>query len=140
MLCKNAIKRGGKELKIEDIKIGDLVWVYNDDISNAEYGLVTDIDQKTSKVKINGTEKVDSFMFFIVRNAEDCFLTKQSCINNHRIKLEEKVTSYKSEITDITSLIRFPLIHSFKIDKRIDQEAIRAYIEKAKEFGINIDI
>lgn len=46
----------------------------------------------------------------------------------------------KSEITDITSLIRFPLIHSFKIDKRIDQEAIRAYIEKAKEFGINIDI
>lgn len=33
-----------------------------------------------------------------------------------------------------------PLIHSFKIDKRIDQEAIRAYIEKAKEFGINIDI
>lgn len=40
MLCKNAIKRGGKELKIEDIKIGDLVWVYNDDISNAEYGLV----------------------------------------------------------------------------------------------------
>ena len=37
-------------------------------------------------------------------------------------------------------MIRFPLIHSFKIDKRIDQEAIRAYIEKAKEFGINIDI
>lgn len=67
-------------------------------------------------------------------------VNKQSCINNHKIKLEEKVTSYKSEITDITSLIRFPLIHSFKIDKRIDQEAIRAYIEKAKEFGINIDI
>lgn len=63
MLCKNAIKRGGKELKIEDIKIGDLVWVYNDDISNAEYGLVTDIAQKQSKVKINGTGKVDSFMF-----------------------------------------------------------------------------
>lgn len=119
-------------MKIEDIKTGDLVWVYNDDICNAEYGLVTDIAQKQSKVKINGTGKVDSFMFFIVRNAEDCFLTKQSCI--------KKVTSYKSEITDITSLIRFPLIHSFKIDKRIDQEAIRAYIEKAKEFGINIDI
>ena len=51
-------------MKIEDIKIGDLVWVYNDDICNAEYGLVTDIAQKQSKVKINGTGKVDSFMFF----------------------------------------------------------------------------
>lgn len=67
-------------MKIEDIKIGDLVWVYNDDICNAEYGLVTDIAQKQSKVKINGTGKVDSFMFFIVRNAEDCFLTKHPAL------------------------------------------------------------
>ena len=53
-------------------------------------------------------------------------------------KIKKIVDGYKSEITDIASLVAFPLTHPFGAEEYTNYEAISAYKERAKELGFNI--
>lgn len=51
---------------------------------------------------------------------------------------QKRVDNYKAEITDIASLVVFPLSHTFGAEEYTDYEAIRAYKERARELGFKI--
>lgn len=52
-----------------------------------------------------------------------------------------KRRTYKAEITDLESLIAFPLEHNVgQCDEYTDYEAIRAYKERTAELGLVINL
>lgn len=63
------------------------------------------------------------------------FSAKREMINASKSNFEKLVKEYKAEITDIDSLLVFPL----KNDLISDDAAKTAYKAKAIEFGFNIE-
>ena len=63
------------------------------------------------------------------------FSIKREMINASKSNFEKLVKEYKAEITDIDSLLAFPL----KNDLISDDAAKTAYKAKAIEFGFNIE-
>lgn len=66
------------------------------------------------------------------------FATKHEAIEAIKKANQKIVDDYKKEITDIASLVVFPLSHTFYAEEYTDYEAIRAYKERAKELGFEI--
>lgn len=68
----------------------------------------------------------------------NCFDTKEACIADHTRRLDEMVTQYKNEITDIPSLVRFCLTRVVACGNDCNWEARRAVTERAAELGLQI--
>lgn len=113
------------------IKVGDKVWYCEFWSGQIECGVVTELknDVATVKSSIIGTSEM---------RCETLFASKAACIEAARAKSQERVDEYKAEITDIATLVQFPLNHTFGAEEYTDYEAIRAYKERATELGFNV--
>lgn len=80
----------------------------------------------------------DSFIGITHQSPDNLFATKEEAIAAAKQESQDWVDDYKKEITDIASLVAFPLSHTFYAEEYTDYEAIRAYKERAKELGFEI--
>lgn len=130
-------------ININDIKIGQKVWFKESWAERIVCGFVNEItkhsDNENYIIEIKGKSYLeDSFIGTIHRSPDNLFATKEEAIAAAKKERQEWVDDYKAEITDIASLVAFPLSHTFYAEEYTDYEAIRAYKERARELGFKI--
>lgn len=130
-------------ININKIKINQKVWFKENWTERIVCGFVSDItrrsDNKDHIIKIKGKSYLeDSFIGITHQSPDNLFTTKEKAITAAKKESQEWVDNYKAEITDIASLVAFPLSHTFYAEEYTDYEAIRAYKERAKELGFEI--
>lgn len=135
------MKRSVEDLNKNDIKLGDKVW-FCENIWSARivYGIIEDI--KDEYILVHGKSyDNNSFTGKLHKMFNDVFKTKEQCLQAIKTKNDLIIAAYKEEITDIKSLINFPLEHNVgQCEEYTDYETIRAYKERAAELGFNIDL
>jgi len=129
-------------ININDIKIGQKVW-YQEYLSQMiVWGKVTKItkfDNNEDGIEVTGeVYEKESAAGTTTQPLNNLFATKHEAIEAIKKANQEWVDEYKKEITDIASLVAFPLSHTFYAEEYTDYEAIRAYRERAKELGFEI--
>lgn len=130
-------------ININKIKINQKVWFKENWTERIVCGFVSEItrrsDNKDHIIKIKGKSYLeDSFIGITYQSPDNLFTTKEKAIAAAKKESQEWVDNYKAEITDIASLVAFPLSHTFYAEEYTDYEAIRAYKERAKELGFEI--
>ena len=120
---------------INNIKIGDKLWFSDWRTNHIVYGFVKDKSQST--ICLDGDMDNKSESFIGNRRCEwfEVYTSKEELINASKSSFEKEVENYKAEITDVNSLLAFPL----KNDLTSDYAAETAYKEKAIEFGFNME-
>ena len=122
-----------------DITLGDKVWFAEPWTERIVYGIVDDLDIKNNCVIVHGKPHDNSsFVGTLHKTIHGIFTTREQCVQVVKEKNDQLVAAYKAEITDINSLVNFPLNHSFGAEEYTDYEAIRAYKERAAELGFTI--
>lgn len=121
-------------ININDIKINQKVWFKEHWTERIVCGFVSEIAKRSDNedyiIEVKGKSySEDSFIGTTHQSPDNLFATKES---------QEWVDDYKKEITDIASLVAFPISHTFYAEEYTDYEAIRAYKERAKELGFKI--
>lgn len=106
-------------------------------------GFVSEITRRADNeehiIKVKGKSYLeDSFIGITHQLPDNLFATKEEAIAAAKQESQDWVDDYKKEITDIASLVAFPLSHTFYAEEYTDYEAIRAYKERAKELGFEI--
>lgn len=135
-------------IKEKDIKIGDKVWFEEYWTQRVLYGYVEafSTEQKISvgqRVKVRGLKNNTAFdkNSTAYVKLENLYRSKNDCIKGIQEKNDKIVAEYKAEITDLESLIAFPLKHNVgQCEEYTDYEAIRAYKERAAELGLAINL
>lgn len=123
-----------------DITLNDKVWFAEPWTERIVYGIVDDLNIKNNYVIVHGKPHDNSsFVGKLTKTLNDIFTTREQCIQAVAEKNNQLVAAYKAEITDINSLVNFPLNHSFGAEEYTDYEAIRAYKERAAELGFTIN-
>lgn len=130
-------------ININDIKIGQKVWFKESWAERIVCGFVNEItkhsDNENYIIEIKGKSySEDSFIGTIHRSPNNLFTTEEEAIAAVEEENQKIVDDYKTEITDIASLVAFPLSHPFGAEEYTNYEAIRAYKERAKELGFEI--
>lgn len=130
-------------ININDIKIGQKVWFKESWTERIVCGFVNEItkhsDNENYIIEIKGKSySEDSFIGTTHQSPDSLFATKEEAITAAKKESQKRVDNYKAEITDIASLVAFPLTHTFGAEEYTDYEAIRAYKERAKELGFKI--
>lgn len=130
-------------IKINDIKINQKVWFKESWTERIVCGFVSEItrhsDNEEHIIKVKGKSYLeDSFIGITHQSPNNLFTTKEEAIAAAKKESQDWVDDYKKEITDIASLVAFPLSHTFYAEEYTDYEAIRAYRERAKELGFEI--
>lgn len=130
-------------ININKIKINQKVWFKENWTERIVCGFVSEItrrsDNKDHIIKIKGKSYLeDSFICITHQSPDNLFVTKEKAIAAAKKESQEWVDNYKAEITDIASLVAFPLSHTFYAEEYTDYEAIKAYRERAKELGFEI--
>lgn len=130
-------------IKINDIKIGQKVWFKEHWTERIVCGFVTKVERHLSNenyiVEINGSSHLkDSFLGTTHQSPNNLFTTEEEAIAAVEEENQKIVDDYKTEITDIASLVAFPLLHPFGAEEYTNYEAIRAYKERTKELGFEI--
>lgn len=130
-------------ININDIKINQKVWFKEHWTERIVCGFVREItkhsDNENYIIEIKGKSySEDSFIGTTHQSPDNLFATKEEAIAAVKKENQKRVDNYKAEITDIASLIAFPLSHTFGAEEYTDYEAIRAYKERAKELGFKI--
>lgn len=129
-------------ININDIKIGQKVWYQEYWSQMIVWGKVTKItkfDNNEDGIEVTGeVYEKESAAGTITQPLNNLFATKHEAIEAIKKANQEWVDEYKKEITDIASLVAFPLSHTFYAEEYTDYEAIRAYRERAKELGFEI--
>lgn len=130
-------------IKINDIKINQKVWFKESWTERIVCGFVSEItrhsDNEEHIIKVKGKSYLeDSFIGITHQLPNNLFTTKEEAIAAAKKESQDWVDDYKKEITDIASLVAFPLSHTFYAEEYTDYEAIRAYRERAKELGFEI--
>ena len=130
-------------ININKIKINQKVWFKENWTGRIVCGFVSKItrrsDNKDHIIKIKGKSYLeDSFIGITHQSPDNLFVTKEKAIAAAKKESQEWVDNYKAEITDIASLVAFPLSHTFYAEEYTDYEAIKAYRERAKELGFEI--
>lgn len=122
-----------------NIALGDKVWFRETWTEKIICGTVKAI--KDERILLHGN-LIDnnSFVGTLTKTLNDVFTTREQCIQAAVEKNNQLVAAYKAEITDINSLVNFPLNHSFGTEEYTDYEAIRAYKERAAELGFSINV
>ncbi len=129
-------------ININDIKIGQKVWYKEHWSQMIVWGKVTNItkfDNNEDGIEVTGDiyEK-ESFVGTTTQPLNNLFATKYEAIEAIKKSRQAWIDTYKKEITDIASLVAFPLSHPFGAEEYTNYEAIRAYKERAKELGFEI--
>ena len=129
-------------INISKLKIGQKVWFKEYWSQMIVWGRVTEIkkpDNDDYVIEVKGdvcdNESAPGTTFQPLNNL---FATKDDAIATIEKENQKIVDGYKSEITDIASLVAFPLTHPFGAEEYTNYEAISAYKERAKELGFNI--
>lgn len=130
-------------ININDIKIGQKVWYQEHWSQMIVCGFVSEItrhsDNNDHIIEIKGKSySEDSFIGTTHQSPDNLFVTKEEAIAAAKKENQKRVDNYKAEITDITSLVAFPLSHTFGAEEYTNYEAIKAYKERAKELGFEI--
>lgn len=130
-------------ININDIKINQKVWFKETWTERIVCGFVSEItrhsDNEGHIIKVKGKSYLeDSFIGITHQSPDNLFVTKEEAIAAAKQESQDWVDDYKKEITDIASLVAFPLSHTFYAEEYTDYEAIRAYKERAKELGFEI--
>lgn len=129
-------------IKEENINIGDRVWFEEYWTQRALCGCVeafyTEQRVKVRGLKSNGAFDKNSVAYV---KSENLYRSKNDCIKGIQEKNDKIVAEYKTEITDLESLIAFPLKHNVgQCEEYTDYEATRAYTERAAELGLAINL
>ena len=129
-------------ININDIKIGQKVWYQEYWSQMIFWGRVTKItkfDNNEDGIEVTGKAYEEgSTIGTTTQPLDNLYATKKEAIEAIRKSRQAWVDAYKKEITDIASLVAFPLSHTFYAEEYTDYEAIRAYKERAKELGFEI--
>lgn len=129
-------------ININDIKNGQKVWYKEYWSQMIVWGKVTNItkfDNNEYGIKVKGeVYEKGSAAGTTTQPLNNLFATKEEAIAAAKQESQDWVDDYKKEITDIASLVAFPLSHTFYAEEYTDYEAIRAYKERAKELGFEI--
>ena len=129
-------------ININDIKIGQKVWYEEYWSQMIVWGKVTKITKfENNEYGIEVTGEVyaeGSSVGTTTQPLNNLFATKYEAIEAIKKANQKRVDDYKAEITDIASLVAFPLSHIFYAEEYTDYEAIRAYKERARELGFKI--
>lgn len=129
-------------ININDIKIGQKVWYEEYWSQMIVWGKVTKITKfENNEYGIEVTGEVyaeGSSVGTTTQPLNNLFATKYEAIEAIKKANQKRVDDYKAEITDIASLVAFPLSHTFYAEEYTDYEAIRAYKERARELGFKI--
>ena len=131
-------------ININKIKINQKVWFKESCwTERIVCGFVSEItkpsDNENYMIEIKGKSYLeDSFIGTTHRSPDNLFATKEEAIAAAKKENQKRVDNYKAEITDIASLVAFPLSHTFYAEEYTDYEAIRAYKERARELGFKI--
>lgn len=130
-------------ININDIKINQKVWFKETWTERIVCGFVSEItrhsDNEGHIIKVKGKSYLeDSFIGITHQSPDNLFVTKEEAIAAAKQESQDWVDDYKKEIADIASLVAFPLSHTFYAEEYTDYEAIRAYKERAKELGFEI--
>lgn len=129
-------------ININDIKIGQKVWYQEYWSQMIVWGKVTKItkfDNNEDGIEVTGeVYEEGSAVGTTTQPLNNLFATKYEAIMAIKKANQKIVDDYKAEITDIASLVAFPLTHAFCAEEYTDYEAIRAYKERAKELGFEI--
>ena len=116
------------------IRIGNIVWFKEYWTERVVYGKVESIEDWG--VKVHGVSRDDdnSFTGSLDCQFKNIYRSKDECIEAVNTENEKIVEEYKAEITDLESLIAFPLKHNVgQCEEYTDYNAIKAYTEKAAE-------
>lgn len=127
-------------IKEKDIKIGDKVWFEEYWTQRASCGYV-EAFSVGQRVKVRGLKNNTAFdkNSTAYVKLENLYRSKNDCIKGIQEKNDKLVAEYKAEITDLESLIAFPLKHNVgQCEGYTDYEAIRAYTERAAELVLPI--
>lgn len=130
-------------ININDLKINQKVWFKEAWTKRIVCGFVSEITRRADNeehiIKVKGKSYLeDSFIGITHQLPDNLFATKEEAIAAAKQESQDWVDDYKKEITDIASLVAFPLSHTFYAEEYTDYEAIRAYKERAKELGFEI--
>lgn len=130
-------------ININKIKINQKVWFKEHWTERIVCGFVSEITKRSDNedyiIEIKGKSySEDSFIGTTHQSPHNLFVTKEEAIAVTKKANQKRVDNYKAEITDIASLVTFPLSHTFGAEEYTDYEAIRAYKERARELGFKI--
>lgn len=129
-------------ININDIKIGQKVWYQEYWSQMIVWGKVTKItkfDNNEDGIEVTGeVYEEGSAVGTTTQPLNNLFATKYEAIMAIKKANQKIVDDYKAEITDIASLVAFPLSHTFYAEEYTDYEAIKTYRERAKELGFEI--
>ena len=129
-------------ININDIKIGQKVWYKEHWSQMIIWGKVTKItkfDNNEDGIEVTGdVHEKGSFVGTTTLPLNNLFATKYEAITAVKEEKQKWVDNYKAEITDVASLVTFPIAHPFGAEEYTNYEAIRAYKERAKELGFEI--
>lgn len=130
-------------INVNDIKINQKVWFKEHWTERIVCGFVSEITKRSDNedyiIEIKGKSySEDSFIGTTHQSPNNLFVTKEEAIAVTKKANQKRVDNYKAEITDIASLVAFPLSHTFYAEEYTDYEAIKAYKERAKELGFEI--
>ena len=122
-------------IKKEDINIGDRVWFEEYWTQRVLCGYVNSFSTE-QRVKVTLDKNSTAYV-----KLENLYRNKDDCIKGIQEKNDKIVAEYKAEITDLESLIAFPLKHNIgHCEEYTDYEARRAYKERAAELGFDFDL
>lgn len=130
-------------INVNDIKINQKVWFKEHWTERIVCGFVSETTKRSDNedyiIEIKGKSySEDSFIGTTHQSPNNLFVTKEEVIAVTKKANQKRVDNYKAEITDIASLVAFPLSHTFYAEEYTDYEAIKAYKERAKELGFEI--
>lgn len=132
-------------MKIEDIKIGDVVYKeehWSGEIFSAQVVKILDGDI----IALKGLDFVDregrktsTFGGSLGCSAEHLHKTAAEAYDAKLAKYNKQIEDYKNEIQTLEDLLRFPLVHPFGAEEYRDDAAIKAYCVRCKELqGIEV--
>lgn len=119
------------------MKIGDTVW-FNDKYIGITAGIIENVKHDEQ----NG----DYYVLNIYaghRNvlAKNCYTTENACETAKHEQIKANIKEYKNNIKNMKDLVNFALTHKINICADYGDYAAReAYIERAKELGIEITV
>lgn len=104
-------------ININKIKINQKVWFKEHWTERIVCGFVSEITRRTDNeehtIKVKGKSYLeDSFIGITHQSPDNLFATKEEAIAAAKQESQDWVDDYKKEITDIASLVAFPLSHT----------------------------
>lgn len=128
----------------DNISIGQTVYIIEHWTNNIVRGTVSELLSDCVSIKrecfVDSNDNfIDDFCSIGWVQFENLYETAQSASEARESELLAKVEKYCKEITDVPSLLKFPLEHCLNGEEYTNYEAIKAYKIRAKQL-LGIDL